>query len=962
MPLIFDPQNTHPALTGTLHQLVGIVTDNASLNWRDLLPEQLNDIAHRVAVLLRAEETDELLESLKAQGLSFDALRKFMTLLEAMEVDVGGAQGTEKIVKLLLSATSSFGEGADWPLVNLPKEENQFAREKMLLKGTFAGNGSASLNASMQVQFLSAVDKLSDKTDSAANMMRYAVIGEVALGGEASFSAPIGSAALTLSAGASASAKGAVEIYSQATAGAPLIRTLYEDLRAFDDIPGLSAFRNGDIDAVCVEYSGNVGAYANVGIGFTHTVRHTALDNVTGAAPVLDLGANYATRIALAGDFDLLAYTEKGSDNKTLIVEAAKSQTRTTVGSFSLSAGLKTPELKNTAKHYLQELTQFHGELQTFIDQFADPGTELKTKLQTAIQNQPSWQENLLALAIGEQDSSKLIDQLTTKLSEVLAGWFVKFDELIESGGLSPRQLRQVAQLSGLPIDTPVLDSLDALITDTLSKWQQHFVEETVKLVENGGTEALAPLERFGTKVDGVADNLNNLTDELLAPLHQFRKQYKARLTLFEDFINNTLVEEIGISYTRTAESIDTQSAVIKLAFDLNDEDNLDNMARYLGLCLAGNFEEALKAATDPGNNAVRHRESLFTEALNNSLKSSFSINLFGFNLANAELFSEEVEIRLNGHGQLSVCRTKADVEKISKAGGEYNKISVANDFNLLNDTDSTLSVNCEFGDRELNATDLRDFLAPFEAGVLSLVPSDTLERAKRVVSTLNDAHLTEDSTLVIQLSLPVPVTRLKAVLNGDLEIAEHTVMLAYCHAISTYFAMFDAGSYARGYRVLEEYNAPQSFEHSVLALLRKSPTQINRRLKDVVDDLGYRDNVLGFARDLVITVNKSGDTMLQYIDEIVRLSSRTLPGSLVDAEKAKVEFANDLRRINWHISELVRASLNSPDDVERVHPFTLGFMKALTSLLALPKGQDQLVTTIYLKTDGQLPIPIIPA
>ena len=916
-----------------------------------LVPAELTALIEQLKSLEAALDDSAFLEHIRQQGFSAQSVQAFISLLRQLDVNLSG--NTLKVIESLTQPTSAFVDGVDWPLINSVPDSSSTLWGKVAVAGNF------SINAAFKSQFLASATALEGKLEDNSDLMGYSLLGDIGVGVDLSLNASRGALSLSVAAGTSASADANIHLYLKTSPEQMLLKTLYDHLRVFDDISDLTAFVNGDVKALTVSYNGGLKAHAQVGMGYMWTVNQDNPAAQSGQDMSVKLGAEFGTQWQLSGSFTLTSYLNA---ERNLVVEINKSKVKTHARQLSVSATVATPGIKDKAKAYVATLTEFDEKLQQFLDEFAAPKAKLQSTLKDVISSRPEWQQDLVLLSTGEDTSSALLDALTDKIARSLDQPFVRFEKWVDDHQQIRLLATEAARAVGLGELADSVEAMAGVVESTAQQWQQDFKASVTSLASEQATRVLAPLKQYGLQVDDLLNNLDNLTDELLAPIYKFRAQYAARLQQITDFINTTMVEEVGIAYQRIASSASDDQALLNVTFNIQSQPQLEKVAQLYATCMSGDIAELLAIFR------AQQHDGLFTlnecqlkTLVNTKLSSSFSINLFGLTATSRTIMEENTLLVRDGHGQLSAFESDARFKKENESGNEFNKLSIGNMFNHLVASESNVSVNLVYGDADLTKQELVGFLSIFEH--MHLVSQGMADKSFRV---LHDEQLIDsvvEQRVLVQLSLPLEKTQLATAYALTPDSVFKSTVFNYVDAYTCYVA--SEGGYLKD--VLEVVAAclPEMPLDKVVYTMLTDGYSRKARIRKVLSHMGYtqrqQKRVERQTLKFLDHVDDAADAMVDYLSLIKDMCEFDVPSSLDEqqAQDLKQQKATQLRAINQQLDEMVRGTSNTFEiNMDRVHPRTVGFIKTLTDLAGVE--QSSLIPMIYKQTDTGLPEPIV--
>lgn len=951
MSLLFDFASDLPELKSgkAFEVMVKHLLDIDSPDIDSANVEKVKELIAKLKSYKATLQSSDAIDTIKENGLSVETVQTFITLLDELEVKV--SDETRKVIDTLSMKVTDFDEGVTIPLVGLEPKIPAGNLTKIAVKGEFEAN------ATLHVRYVDSVPEFDN--DQIQGCMEYGLTGNIGASADLSFSATSGAAALSFGAGGSASAKGDIRIYSSSDSEALLLKALYKDLRALDDIPDLSAFVSQDVDGLTLSYSGQLNAYANVALGYIWTANQGSQSAEGKKNLSVKLGGSASTEWAVAGEFSLVSYRNAGNQ---LVVEINKKKSTSKTTQLALSATIATPGIKDKAKGYVQELMELDGQLKDFLDKYSSPKDILKGKLASKIEGRPDWQQSLIKLSTGEDTSQELIDSLTDKIATKLDKPFTKFDEWIDDNTQIDDMAKKVAQALGLDDEVEKLEAFRDMIQLTAEEWHSGFKEDLVKLATDNAGSALDPIKKLGLRVDERLNQLDELTAELLAPIHNFRKRYLVRLNQITEFINTTMVEEIGIQYQRISTQSGEEQALFKAAFTIEGQPNLDEVAALYANCMSGNLKPLLEKFRN-GTNAGLFEllDCQFKFVISAELKSSFSINLFGLDSMSSTIMSEEAVLVRDGHGQLSAFSSEAEYQAVVKSGNEFNRLTIANSFNYLDSDENTLSINLMYGDEDLETDELVGYLQIFEN--MQLLPAGIADKSQAALEEKGLIDTAKDKQMLVQLSLPLSKQQLSVAYSETDEKISDDVILYYAVATQKYNKL-ERGNRKTIEKIIRAAIPGISFSDAVFKLLKETP---NRRkvIGDTIFALRYEsrrgkrigNQVLSFLND----IDQAAQAMVNYLALVETMCEFEAPATLDDdaAETLKKLKAKQIRDINQQLDDLVENATNFFEiNVERVHPKTVAFIKCMQTLSGM--REESLVPMIYSQGEGELPEPII--
>ena len=879
-------------------------------------------------------------DSLIEKGYSLESIVAFLKLVNA-----SGSSGSSStsLIEVMLQDTSELGESVKLPIVSLHKQVPVPA-------GTLVINSAFKVDAAAIVKYL---DDLPVSTQGApqTSCLVYCVEGNAYAGVDGAFSSEKGMS-LSLQAGMSGSAEAQVKFYFAASADTPLFISLYRHVSSLSFTEPFKTLTSGTLRAIRVDLSAGLKAYAKVSAGYAWTLNNSQISS--GADNVgVKVGVSGGVDYALNGDFELLAFTR----GEYVYVEALRKSNFSRQISLSLEAKLITPGVKRTVSDYLKAASDLDDKLLNFLETVNDPKSQLIDFIQDQIKDEDTWKQDIVMLALGQDDEARLIKSLSERVAQFLDQPLARYDEWM-SGTQETRILAEsFCRLLGLNLAAQRINALEALFTQTAMHWHGQVKEAVLELVKDSSIELLAPLKAFGYDVDKVLTNVNELTDEVLAPVHRFRKHVVSRLALLEEFVNTSMIEEVGAAYSRTDTSVNSDSRLLKVKFPLSALASDTDTAKYFSACMSGDFSLVLKDDANPDistSDKFTLLEASISAVSSKTKSVTFTLNLFGLESVSALLFDQDVEIRRDGRGQLTAFNGKGTFTQLDKFKKESNLITLSSAFNYLAQAQSKSTLNMLYSDATLTDAELAGFSRLYER-----TGAVTMQTVQAMAAAAKNAA-SKGATVTLQYSMSLEKDAFASAISRANEDIFDSTLKAYCLAYEK-FAELEGTTLADGVKDVLRAASAVSLYDAVDTLNGMSGASMRRALDKVTDIYRGTKKSQQYRRatGLYNELNRAADCMVAYLRQIEVQLGNPVSNTLTEEETERLRRRKiaELNSLNELLDELIHSPFSILGaELERMHPSVIGFVLALQNLT----GQVELLGAVYSESEPGAVVPVI--
>ncbi|XOV78150.1 MAG: hypothetical protein ACFHVJ_14540 [Aestuariibacter sp.] len=929
-----------------------------SQTYQTLTGEDIQSTIDKLTSMQNAlENGQEIMQVLEGQGLSQDQSLKLVALLANFGLD-DSEQEIAKTITYLLTDVANLPHPVNWPLNVADTGQLANPPEGLALSGNF------SLNAGLTMQYRGTVHELAGKLSDNTSKLEYGIQAKVHAGADLAFSGHLSNLPVGISAGANARAGAQVRLFTPTRPGTALFRSLIDDFSVFDEIPGLEAFLNGKVEALTLDFNGALTAHADMTLGYqwqaSDKVSQPLVKNLSAE---INVGAGMKWQ--LEGQYQLLSYiTSEGK----LAVEIQCSTTESQNRYLSVAANVSTPGLKAVAAKQLQQLTGYTEELEEFLEQFSNPKEHIQTLIKAQLTEQPDWQQELVNVAIGTSDDDALRTRLSEQLSSAMDEPLSRFYDWFNDEKARANEIALMAKTLGFPQVGDAVDTLSALVKTTVDNWHLELKTKLLAMANTGASNVLAPIQSFGLKVDATLNDVNSFTEEKLQPVYRFLKQFKSKLRVFEDFVENTMIENIGFEFNRIATHADSEQAVFAIEFDLTNESRRSDIAKLYAQCLIGDLSHVIQLHKQNKVSGVfTLGNSLLTSMQENTLTTSLAFNLFGLHSLQRTIMSEKVKFQRNGFGELIIASADSEFTLEESAADESNKIVVSTLSDLLgnNEDASRCTINYIYSDKDLEKSELFGFLNAFEE--LKLIPAHTSQKSYEVLK--DSALLDSKKAINIQIQLSMILNR-SMIVHAATNDSDTVYQIALNNYIAGYeaYVNLESGHIRSAYLDIMGCYPGESFKNAVVKLLNMSSRQARKKIENVLEQQGYRFNARGANRGrskvnnalyILNYCEKAATATVDYVSSLAHLVQGVNFTALDDQQvvSLKAEKAQELRELNELLENMVRESHSTYTwNLDAVHPVSLGFVKTMQQLT----GEGMMIPVIYKATDDNTMKPLL--
>ncbi len=869
---------------------------------------------------------------------------------------------------IMLNPISNLEKKQTWPLINIePGDSNR-------LTGNLAWVFNYQLEAGLDINYQPQVpDFLEGNVATDTRFLNYSLSGKMAAGTSVSLS--LAKAALAFSAGGAvqASANGAISFYFNHTPEILFFDALVQDLPQLSKIENYSSFdlnnEQGNLQAVSIDLSGEVKLSANMNLGYRWDTGVLINDSSDNKPIGVDLGVAAKASWQLSGEMTLFCYRVEGENS--IMIELQRSKTQSDDKSLSIGATISAPGIQDVARKYLSELTEYKQQLQSFLDVYGEPKKWLIENINKQFVDNPDWVQKIIGLASGQEDSTQLQEGLATKISDELAIPFTKIDEWLNDQDQKDIIATQISKVFGQEKGSEAEQYILKLLNNNLNDYQTE-ISTKIKgwLSDAANKEILEPLAEFGLDVNNLLDQTDAEVKKVLQPLYKFNAYYQSKLQLLTDFVDNTMTEELGMSFVQSEKETDIDSALIKVKLKLNQEEGSQNsktIAKLYQQCLLGDFSELLTLyrSDDDYSNLFTLEESVFKSAQNRENIFSISINLFGLKSRSQTIMNSDAIIEYDGKGQLSVFESKAVFERIKESGNEAKQVKVLNQVNLLQGSKSKYSVVAEYDDSDLTTNELVGFLDLFES--VGMTPENTAVKVKQKLIELSLIDVSQEHPLTLRNGLSLTPEQISiACEQGDTEV-ELVALKQQSFAWIKYTKLHPQSQYATSLYIIQCYDKQQDLYVNIKTLALMTTNKRKKALNKVIEtefsnaSSKWMKNMILQTRIRIEKINENAQLLPQYLDALKKLRNRPIPTTVSSSTSQSIK--DDLNNASDELNELLRSWIQSfgtvfEIDMDRVHPTTVAF---INSMRILSGAENELtVPLVYQKVEGQLPKPIM--
>lgn len=888
-------------------------------------------------------------DGLHTQGLTVEDANELMSLLLIKYPDY------EAPTSQLLSPISTLSKPLEWPLIDV-----SVSQSVPLQSVNFAYSGQVSSTLSIEA-LANAPHETWPLLPTSQSLLNYQLIGKFSAGTALDMSITSGALALSLSGGIQASGAGALNLYFMHEASVPLINAALNDFAYIDDFADFTVMQASNFVGLTVELKGGLKVESSVKLGCIYETQYSLDRQITNKPVAINIGLGAEVSWQLDGEMLLSCY--KGDNASELIIEVAKKRSTLTTHALSIGANVVAPGMKLQATRYVKELQAYHQDIMSILDKYAEPKAWLVENINRHLTNTPQWPQKILGVAIGQETSQALQADIAELIADELSiplGRFSQWsDDLNQQNIISNSLARRIGRSKA--DDTEAY--LFKLLNETAKDYYQDIASEVKAwLTESIDQAVLAPLSAFGLQVNDVLDNSEAGIKQVMEPLLKLIEAYNSHIMVMADFIDNTLVEELGIDFKRSEKSLSTDESLIKVKFQLQASDQAQLNA-LIGECLTGDFRTVLSTPTD-ANGLYQLEQSVFKKMQDNTKTFSLSINLFGLKASKQTIFNASSAIQYDGAGQLSVYETESILEAINGSGNEKINVKLLNHVNLLQGSDSRFSITAGYSDGDLTRAELQGFLRIFEG--TGLIEQGTTAKIANELSAQQLMDVSEDHTLRIANVLSLTPAEVSVACAVSDEVKFNTAVEQQCLAWNQYALLNPNSGYADQMWLLACYDKTRSVHDNVLALAQMSTFAGRRALKKVFDRLYPRAPsalMKKRTRQAIRRVNSMCDnaaSLIEYLNSLQQLMAQAAPTSMDHALSASAieALTNTSEHLNDVIEEWVKTFYSVFQiDIDRAHPTSVALLGVFNALSGKQSGT--IVPLIY-RQQGGLAKPIV--
>lgn len=359
----------------------------------------------------------------------------------------------------------------------------------------------------------------------------------------------------------------------------------------------------------------------------------------------------------------------------------------------------------------------------------------LGTELERALADQWPDGQRVIGFLIGNETAKQLADEILGELQDKIEETInAEVDLLNANAGTAALMVAgRISEALGLT-DEALRSQLEAYVSGAVEAALKAFeggVDSAVSRLIGAGDVAalLTPWEFVGDTVSNALDALSNNAADAVERTRAALAKVHERYTRFRQSVltavRQKMEEELSISIISEKERTLTNTRAVRYRFHRR-EPAVEKLYKALWTGDLRDFR-TLVEPLDDGNldgEYVSVETRLRSAALN--------FNFFGLEFGATEVFSDTVEVGIDLNGQLIVAKSKAELEKRRRRGGESQVINAVWQVDYLRSTvlDAPLFIKVVLTDDDFESGDeAEEFFGPLERiGAMRSGISDDVE------------------------------------------------------------------------------------------------------------------------------------------------------------------------------------------------------------------------------------------
>ncbi|MDO6613730.1 hypothetical protein Q4601_19775 [Shewanella sp. 1_MG-2023] len=891
-----------------------------------------------------------LSENLSSKGLTIDNANDLISLLSQKYPDY--QEPTSK----LMNPISELKEPLEWPLIDISASQSI-----PIHSASFTYNGQVSSNLCIE-----AIDKPPHEEWpsilGSESLMSYSIEGKFSAGTALNLSMTSGALALNVSGSVQSTGAGNLNIYFKHDATKSVIESAINDFAHIDALTDIAVIQGSNFAGLIVDIKGGLKLQSDMTLGSVFETQYSLNKTITNKPVALKIGVGASVGWQLDGEMQLSCYVATNSTD--LIIQVARKRSTTTTNSLSIGAKIVAPGVKEQASKYVKELKSYHDEIMEVINTYAEPKQWLLNNINERLENQPDWQQTVLGVGLGQVNNQELQEEVSELIADELSKPFSSFSSWSEDLNKQNVISENLASRIGRNKANETEAYLFKLLNETANDYYQALSSKVKGWLTNSiDRNLLKPLSEFGLQVDETLDNTEESIEKVMAPLLELLNHYNKNVLVMTDFIENTMIEELGVDFKRSEKKLNTNQSLLKVRFNMDSHDK-ETLNTLIGECLTGDFRNVLLG--NDANDLYQLEESVFTQMQDNTKTISLTINFFGIKTSKRTMFNSKAIIQYDGSGQLSVYETQSILKALNEAGNEKNYVKLFNHVNLLNGSKSKFSITIGYNDGDLTSSELNGFLQIFER--TRLIEKGTTQKisnelsAKRLIDSSEEHNLR--LTNVLSLSRHQVESACNVPEDKIFKIALKQQLLAW----KQYALLHPHSAYAEQLWLLECFNKTQPLYQNVIELADMSRFQRSKKLERVLNGLYDRApsrEIKKRVNSAIKMVNKTCDnasSMIGYLKSLKTLINQDVPSEI--NETLSESTINLLTNSSEHLNELIQDWVKTFStiyqlDIDRAHPCSVALLGVFRELSETEP--ETIIPLIYQNSDGLVkPIVIL--
>lgn len=351
--------------------------------------------------------------------------------------------------------------------------------------------------------------------------------------------------------------------------------------------------------------------------------------------------------------------------------------------SFSINANAEITGLDAVAKKYIVPLFNDADELVSKLETWSSPADKLIDSI-TATEAD-KWYAPLVQLVFGVADNNEVYNQLiATELSNIVNRYAQ--DPSNDANTLAKKAVDKLLQTFDLDSSNEqtaaIASELSNQLATKFSAWQKDLtkdIEQFIKAQQGRITEALAPLEQLGVKVQ----SLQNQADAFVI------EKVKYAVSQYQGFKEKVLaaLEKSANIQIGLALALQKKSAIARnhtLVIDFIDSQHALSQSLYQALILGNNKQFVRLLAQSERAGLVNVPQESISTHYRTEKSLSFNLDLSDSTISYSKNINTDLSILVDNLGNLAISGS-ATATAISKNFAETRKASMALSYDLAN-------------------------------------------------------------------------------------------------------------------------------------------------------------------------------------------------------------------------------------------------------------------------------------